>query len=81
MLEESELISVKSTASGVLHKTCAINQEVERGELLAEILHPYDGSVIAEIHSPFDGIVFFANTEPMAFQNSAVFKLIKKLHA
>lgn len=81
VIEESELISVKSTASGVLHKICTINQEVERGELLAEVLHPYDGSVIAEICSPFDGIVFFANTEPMAFENSAIFKLIKKLHA
>lgn len=81
VIDEEELVSVKSTASGVLHKVCTINQEVARGDLLAEILHPYNAEVLAEIRAPFDGIVFFANTEPMAFENSSIFKLIKKLHA
>lgn len=81
VLGDKELVNVKSPASGVLHKCCHINQEVERGDILAEILNPYDGSVISDIIAPFDGIIFFANTEPLAFENSAVFKLIKKLHA
>lgn len=81
VLGEGELISIKSPASGVLHKCCHINQEVERGDMLAEILNPYDGNVISSIVAPLDGIVFFSNTEPVAFENSAVFKLIKKLHA
>ena len=81
VLEEEDLVSVKSPASCLIHKVVQINQEVERGELLAEIINPYDGEVIKEVQSPVDGIVFFANTEPMVFENSAVFKLIKKLHA
>jgi predicted deacylase len=81
VIEEPELISVKCTASGLLHRLCKVNEEVERGEVLAEILHPYDGSVMTQILSPFDGIVFFANTEPVAYENTAILKLIKKLHA
>lgn len=80
VIEEEDLLSVKTPASGILHKLCQINQEVKRGDLLAQVLDPYDASVIADIVSPVDGIVFFADTEPIVYEHSAVFRIIKRLH-
>lgn len=80
VLEEEDLVDVIADTSGVFTKCCSIDKEVMRGEVLAKILDPYDATVISEVHSPTDGIVFFANTEPLAYENSTVFRIIRKLH-
>ena len=80
VLEEEDLVDVIAGNSGVLSRCCSIDKEVMRGEVLAQVLDPYDATVISEVLSPTDGIVFFANTEPLAYENSTVFRIIRRLH-
>lgn len=79
-LREDELVSIRADESGFFRSMVEVNQEVKRGQLLAKILNPMDGSVKAEIVAPTDGVVFFAHNDPMVFQNIVIFKMIRRLH-
>lgn len=80
ILKEQELVSVKSDEAGFFRRIVGINQEVKRGQVLAEIINPMDGTVKSEITSPTDGITFFVQTSPMVFQNVVAYKLIRRIH-
>lgn len=79
-LKESELVSVKADEAGFFKKLVSVNQEVKRGQVLAEIINPIDGCVKSEVIAPTDGIIFFAQDEPMVFQNVVVYKMIRRMH-
>lgn len=80
IIKEDELMSVKTQASGFFRRLSAPGDEVARGDVLAEILHPYEGNVISRIMAPVDGIVFFAYSSPLTMENQVAFKLIKRMH-
>ena len=76
IIEEDEMMNVKSGAAGIYRGLCSSGDEVSRGEVLAQVLHPYEGEVIDEIKAPCD----FTHKKPLVDQNSVVFKMIKRLH-
>lgn len=80
ILEENELVSVKARSAGFLRRLVEINTEVQRGDLLAEIIDPYLGTIVSEIRATVNGIVFYSSTKPIVTQNSIAFQIIKKLH-
>lgn len=77
VVDDEELVSVRTRASGIFDGRVRVGQEVSQGELLAEIIDPYVGDVIDEIHAPEDGRIFFAHDDPMTYSHTAVYKLIK----
>ena len=80
VLKEKDLVSVKADEAGFFRKIVGINQEVTRGQVLAEIINPIDGTVKAEIIAPTDGITFFVQSSPMVFQNVVIYKLVRRMH-
>ena len=76
---EDDMVNVKSTAAGIYRRTCEAGDEVHQGDVLAKIIHPYEGAVTAEIKAPTDGIIFFAHNKPLVAENTLVFKMIKRL--
>ncbi len=80
ILKEKDLVSVRADEAGFFKKLVGINVEVKRGQPLAEIINPMDGSVKATIVAPTDGITFFAQNSPMVFQNVVIYKLIRRMH-
>ncbi len=80
IIEEDEMMNIKCGAAGIYRSIRSSGDEVSKGELLAEVLHPYEGEVIDSIVSPADGILFFAHKRPLVMENNIVFKLIKRLH-
>ena len=80
MIEEEDLVSVKASAPGFLRRFVTINEEVNRGQLLGEVLNPYNGEILSEIRSTADGIIFFAEDQPTILENASAFQVIKKLH-
>ncbi|MBE5943794.1 MAG: succinylglutamate desuccinylase [Lachnospiraceae bacterium] len=80
VLKEQELLSVKADEAGFFRKLVGINQEVKRGQILAEIINPMDGSVKSEILAPTDGITFFVQDSPTIFQNEVTYKIIRRMH-
>lgn len=80
IIEEEDLVSVKASAPGFLRRFVTINEEVNRGQLLGEVLNPYNGEILSEIRSTADGIIFFAENQPTILENASAFQVIKKLH-
>ena len=53
---------------------------VEKGQTLAYITDPYTSEVLEEVKAPEDGIIAFEYDSPLAYQNTALFKLIPDHH-
>lgn len=54
--------------------------EVKRGEVLADVISPDDGSVISQIHSPTEGTIFFACGQPLIMEGTLLYRIIRRLH-
>lgn len=77
---EDELTSVHSDEAGVFHRFKGPGEEVHRGDVIAEVLDPYEGDVISQIIAPTEGIIFFSHKKPLITQRDIVCKIIRRLH-
>ncbi len=80
IVEEDDLLSVRADMPGFFRRKVSTNTEVVRGQLLAEIVDSFRGDVISRMVAPTDGIIFYQQIQPMVFQNSVAFKMIKRIH-
>lgn len=80
VLYEDDLTSVRTDTAGFYRRKKETGEEVHHGEVLAEIMDPYEGTVITQILSPTDGIIFFAYQSPLINENEIVYKIIRRLH-
>lgn len=76
VIHSDDFVSVRADRSGFLKCFVRPGQRVEKGQLLAHILDPYEGCVRSELTAPIHGVVAFAGDEPMTYENTAVLKLI-----
>ncbi|MGN0156408.1 MAG: M14 family metallopeptidase [Lachnospiraceae bacterium] len=76
IVEDSDMTEIRTEESGFFINRVQIQQEVKKGQLLAEIMDPYEGTTKTEIRSPIDGEVFFMHNESLVYTNTAVFKII-----
>ena len=74
---EEDMLSLKCEKSGFLQKLVEVEQEVKKGDLVAQILDPYENEVIEKIVSPCDGKVFFMHAKPLVYSHTAVIKIQK----
>lgn len=79
-IHEDELMSVVSDVPGIFLRRKNAGEEVQVGDVLAEIIDPLEGEIRDQILAPSDGVIFFAHDEPLVMEHSTVFKLIKRLH-
>lgn len=81
ILDEEELLNIKSEkASGFFRKLVRPGTEVKRGEIIANIVNPMTGEIADDIYAPTDGIIFYTQNSPMVYQNTILFKIIRRLH-
>ena len=73
-------ILAESDEAGFFRCIVGVNQEVKRGQVLAEIINPMDGNIKAEVLAPTDGIVFFVQNSPLVFQNVVIYKIVRRMH-
>lgn len=76
IVEDTEMVSVRTHKSGLFETFVKVGQEVEKGQKLADIIDSYEGEIIETLYAPVDGIVFFMNNEPLTYSHTAVFKLV-----
>ena len=77
---EKDMAPVKTKEAGIFRSLKKVNEEVNFGEVIAEIIDPYEGYVKMQIMAPTDGVVFFTHNEPLVMENTVVFKIIRKIH-
>lgn len=81
IIEDVELLTARAKDAGLLETFVQPGQSVQKGQLLANILNPYDGELKDRILAPENGVVFFLYNEPLIYANTAAFKLIPtRLH-
>ena len=77
LIDEGNLLNIQSRTSGIIDAFVAPGTNVARGQVLAHVLDPYDGSVREELTAPMDSIIFFAQEDPLTYAGSCVYKLIR----
>lgn len=75
VIDEKDLISVITPTSGIFKRVRNAGHVVEKGDTLAYIIDPYEGSVKSEIKSPTDGVIFFSHNKATCLQNTPLFKI------
>ena len=76
VVESQNFVDVRALHAGFFEQCSGAGEKVEKGQLLAIISDPYTAEVLQEIRAPIPGIVAFAHNETLAYQNTAVYKLI-----
>ena len=80
VINEYDLLPVKTYEAGFYRHLKNPGDPVFHGDLIAQVIDPYEGEVKSEIYSQTDGIVFFAHTAPMVTGNEVVYKIIRRMH-
>ena len=76
VVESQNFIDVRAMHAGFFEQCAKAGEKVEAGQVLAIISDPYTADVLQEVRAPVSGIVAFAHNETLAYQNTAVYKLI-----
>ena len=76
VVDDSQLATVRAQAAGFFECKVSVGDQVEKGDLLAQILDPFDGSLRSNILSPVDGTILFAQDEAMTYDSTALFKIV-----
>jgi len=77
VIREEKMCSIKSERGGILFQRRHAHEHVRRGDILAEILDPYDGSTLSEITAPVSGVIFFAIQSPLVSQNTVIYWMVQ----
>lgn len=76
VLEDADLVTVRCHEAGIYESKVQVGEEVTKGQILAEITDPYEGTVKEQLTAPSDGTIFFLHNQPLTYANTAVMKLI-----
>lgn len=77
VISSANLVSVKSCAAGIFRKLRSAQESVRKGDLLAEIVDPYDASIRESIYSPVNGVIFFSQENPLVIQGANIFDVVE----
>ena len=78
IVTDTDLVSVRTSESGIFEPLAKPGDLVEVGQPLANIVHPYESENIETLYAPVAGEVFFIHNEPLTYANTAVIKLVRK---
>lgn len=74
-INEDNLESVTAHHAGIYVRKHTAGDSVMPGEVLAHIIHPYDGRILEEVRCESGGLVFFSHHRPMVYQNALLYKI------
>lgn len=77
MINEEELVTVRTKTSGILFLKSDCGEHIVEGHEIGEILDAYEGHVIEKIKAPCSGRIFYHGCNPLIYSNTAVVKIIK----
>lgn len=76
VVESKDMLNIRTEKAGFFMGEIKAGQRVQKGDVLARIVAPYTGEVRQLIKASEDGIVAFVHNETLAYQYTAVIKLI-----
>ena len=78
IIKESDLAAVTSPNGGFIKRMCRAGDEVEAGQVMAEVFEPLTGTLKGEITSPCSGRIFFSQKAPIVTEHETVFFLVQR---
>lgn len=81
---QSELITdemicpVNNIEAGIYERFATIDDVVKKGDVLARIMHPYEGYVLEEVKAPIEGRILFTYRAQLVNGHEHLFDLVKK---
>ncbi len=76
VIADGDLMTVSSTSAGLFRRIKFAGAHVRRGEQLAFIINPLDGSVREVLKTPVTGTLFFVQDGPFIIEHSPVFQVL-----
>ena len=76
IIESDNLLSVRASEAGFLEPLVKAGENVVKGQVLAYVTDPYTSDTLQTVTATEDGIVAFQYDSPIAYKNTALFKLI-----
>ena len=76
IITNDDLITVNASSAGLLRRVKFAGAHVRRGEQLAFIMHPCDGSVRETLKTPSTGMLFYVQDGPFIAEGSPVFQVL-----
>ena len=77
VVPDERLITLQTTEAGLYRYFKDPGEEVRKGELLAQVLDPFDVTIKEQILSPLDGVVFFRQKSHLINQHAVAFRLLE----
>ena len=76
VITNEDIVTVSAGSAGLLRRVKLAGAHVRRGEQLAFILNPLDGSVREVLKTPLTGMLFFVQDGPFISEHSPVFRVL-----
>lgn len=76
VVTDENLVTIQTTDSGLYRYFKDPGEVVHEGDLLAQVLDPFDASIKEELKAPTDGVVFFRQKSHLINQNAVAFRLL-----
>lgn len=76
VVESDRFISIRAIEAGFLDTLAKAGENVQKGQVLAYITDPYTSEILQTVTATEDAIVAFQYDSPIAYKNTALFKLI-----
>ena len=75
IVDEDQCLTIQASHAGILTDVVDAGNHVTEGQILARIIHPYEGTVITDVKAPCDGMIFFARNKSITYQNTVLFRI------
>ncbi len=79
VITDANIVTISTKRAGLMRKKKRAEDSVRKGDLLAEIIDPYDASILEEIYSPVNGVIFFNQERPLVLEGARAFQIIEDL--
>lgn len=76
VITNDDIITVSASSAGLLRRVKFAGAHVRRGEQLAFVMNPCDGSVREVLKTPVTGMLFFVQDGPFIIEHSPVFQVL-----
>ncbi len=76
VVESDSFLSIRAAEAGFLDALAKAGENVQKGQVLAYITDPYTSEILQTVTASEDAIVAFQYDSPIAYKNTALFKLI-----